>query len=795
MASHDTLFTNDSGAAAGPIAYVQDVFPDVSLSPSANTGLTSNANTNPFSMSFSNDDGTRYGVKTLYIKGFTLIADRSKWISNKPTYLINWTENFPQVVGYCFGAVNLNAKTGQNYIDFANAADGIGVNGVIRRAAWLIDSNTSATATSQNVVDGSNGTTNDFSKSSADSQAISSVKYRPYFHAASNETYDLHDIRMIALQGGNMSVIGVMVYFENSGKNIDQFPGSTYVNKSKVTSVQGATFALPALGSSLGGKSMVYKTASSGYAVDSISATTMTTLGSGTSGSALLNVTTGTGGSFLAGYGLAVTSGANGNTLYVGNVVSVSTDTLTMNPVLPYNITNANVYRSWYNSASASINASLMQLAYQIDFSSVNRTGLSGGIMDPQGGYAFWGSNIGLTQINGLAAAAFSSGGVGFMQVDGSFGAAEIEIIGNGIFHATLSVNGVPGASVNVGQTGPLRRTIFAEGGPGWNSFAIQPGVSLGLVGISKVNLYQRRRDIGVTFGALSEFETLQSYGDRGTINSTMMSLGLHRRIYADQMSLGGSFARGQTTGAAGGVIYYGTATSAVYTQTYYGKNFAIIGTAGGGTLALDGAGIGLTFNAMQSVATEGFHTVTYASGTGATSVLQAFDYVRSTGEFRNLQTVGVTLGPSAAPAKSVIWLQFPNGYGSTYNKIRKWTVVVRNTGSAMTLTQSAVFGDSITINENGIYSFNYADYSAAAGTYLGLSLNTTQPTTDLGSITGNEILVSAVTTAAEGAVQTCVAITIALQAGDVVRCHSSGNLTTTGAQAISSWTATKVSN
>ncbi len=50
MASHDTLFTNDSGAAAGPIAYVQDVFPDVSLSPSANTGLTSNANTNPFNI-------------------------------------------------------------------------------------------------------------------------------------------------------------------------------------------------------------------------------------------------------------------------------------------------------------------------------------------------------------------------------------------------------------------------------------------------------------------------------------------------------------------------------------------------------------------------------------------------------------------------------------------------------------------------------------------------------------------------------------------------------------------------
>lgn len=795
MGYDDTFFTNDSGAAGGPIDYVKDVFKDVSLPPSSNSGLTSTSSTNPLGFFFANDDSPRYGVKTLYIKSFTLIDDRTKWVNNKPTYIINWTESFPSVVGYAFGAVG--GKTGlveasgvaQGMIDITNVGEGIGITGVVRRVAWLVNPSTQTTPTAQNVVDGSNGTTINFGNGAADAVNNGFVKYRPYFHAAVNETYALHDIRLTALQASTLSVVGVQVYFEDAGANIDQFPGSSYVNKSKITTVVGATFALPSMGSSLGGKSVVYKTASSGYAISSLSATTMQTLGSGTSGSALLAVTTGTGGSFLPGYGLAITSGANGNTLFVGGVVSVSTDTLTMNPVLPYNITNANVYRSWYASASAVISPTLMQLAYQLDFSKIEKIGITSPILEPTGAYAFWGKNIGVTVINSVSAAAFASGGVGFMQIDGSFGALELEFIGDAILHATFSINGVPGVSVNAGQTGPMRRTIFAEGGPGWNSVMIQPGVSLGVLGISKVNMYQRSRDQGITFGALAEFETLQSYGDRGVINATLMSLGLHRRIYADQMSLGGSFARGLTTAAAGGVIYYGTDVSAVYTQTYYGKNFALLGTAGGGSITLDGVGVGLTFNAMQSVATEGFHTVVYTSGAGATSILQAFDYVRTQGEFKNLQNL---TSPVTAPAtfvqKNMIWLQTPNGYGSTASKIRRWTTIINNTGTALSLTQSAANGDSITVNEDGIYSIDYGDYGNGTLGYFGITLNSNQLTTSIASVTTSTVLTVAFV---DNTSVTCSA-TVFLNAGDVLRCHTDSAQTTNGL-AFNNWIVTKV--
>jgi hypothetical protein len=720
--SKDTLFTNDSGAAGGAVQYITDTLPDVSLPASNNTSLTDTASTNPLGFNFGNSDTPELGVKTLFIKALTLISDRSKWVNNKPTYIITWNENMPAIVGYTFGN------------NFKSAGDGIGITGVVRRVAWLASNGMVVGSTAQNVVDGVNTTVTTFVVEAGDSDANGQQKYSAYLHASADETNDLHDIRLTALQASNTTVIiGAIVYFDAT--NIIQRPGTTYVNKSKITTAVGATLPLPSFGSSLGGKSVIYKTGSSGYATSSLSATSIISLATGaTTSPTLLNVSAGTGASFLPGYGFVVASGSSN---YVGTVVSISTDTLTVAPVLPYNISSSTIYRSWYASASAAINASLMQMAYQIDFTknAYSAPGATLPLLEPGGGYALWGQAFGSTFADSVQAAAFASGGIGFMQVEGQFGAAEMEFVGNGILHATFSVNGIPAHSVNTGQTGIIRRTIFAEAGPGWNSFVMQPGVSLGALGIARINLYQRRSNIGISFGQLGEFETQQAYADRGTLNSTLMSLGLHRRIFADQMALGGSFVRGFSAASIGGVHYSGTNTGCVATVSYYGKNFAMLGTVAGGTLALDGGGIGLTFNIMQSVATEGFHTVSYTSGAGTTSIIQAFDYVRSKGEIKNLQNLGPVV-PSGPRGPTI--QKFTGGTGIYVGPLGAKPVYIRvrmvgagggggaggpsATGNSGTAGGNTTFGTNLLIASGGALgnrtnSANTAANYAAGGT------------------------------------------------------------------------------
>src|SRR4051812_42957796 len=110
--SKDMLFTNDAGAAGGAIDYVKDVFSDVSLPPSSNSGLTDTASTNPLSDSFANDDVPRFAQKTLFIKDLVLIEDRSRWVLGKPTYRVIWNEDSPNVSGYVFGNISISYAPG-----------------------------------------------------------------------------------------------------------------------------------------------------------------------------------------------------------------------------------------------------------------------------------------------------------------------------------------------------------------------------------------------------------------------------------------------------------------------------------------------------------------------------------------------------------------------------------------------------------------------------------------------------------------------------------------------------------
>jgi hypothetical protein len=116
------------------------------------------------------------------------------------------------------------------------------------------------------------------------------------------------------------------------------------------------------------------------------------------------------------------------------------------------------------------------------------------------------------------------------------------------------------------------------------------------------------------------------------------------------------------------------------------------------------------------------------------------------------------------------IRLNTGNGYGSTSTCIRRFTNTVVNTGSGITYADSSTAGASFTCTEAGIYCFSYDD-AFSAGANFGLSLNSSQLTTAINSITASDRLVMATTSAAAGF--QCVSVTVALAVGDVVRPHA----------------------
>lgn len=121
------------------------------------------------------------------------------------------------------------------------------------------------------------------------------------------------------------------------------------------------------------------------------------------------------------------------------------------------------------------------------------------------------------------------------------------------------------------------------------------------------------------------------------------------------------------------------------------------------------------------------------------------------------------------------------NGNGSASTAIRRFSNNPTTTGSDITYTDSATTGALFTINTPGIYSINYCDCFSATN-YIGLSLNTTTPTTAVNSIAVAEILVTAQTNGANQ--PNAVSWTGFLSAGSLVRPHvnngSPGNGTPT---------------
>lgn len=111
------------------------------------------------------------------------------------------------------------------------------------------------------------------------------------------------------------------------------------------------------------------------------------------------------------------------------------------------------------------------------------------------------------------------------------------------------------------------------------------------------------------------------------------------------------------------------------------------------------------------------------------------------------------------------------NGMGSTNTKIRRFTTVLTNTGSSMTYADSATNGMSVTINNSGIYSVQYCDFTSIVVGF-GVSIDSNQLTTDFQSINESNKLIIAGGAAGinQGAYVTYIT------SGSVLRCHCHGS-------------------
>lgn len=150
---------------------------------------------------------------------------------------------------------------------------------------------------------------------------------------------------------------------------------------------------------------------------------------------------------------------------------------------------------------------------------------------------------------------------------------------------------------------------------------------------------------------------------------------------------------------------------------------------------------------------------------------------------------------PTVSTPQSMVRVNTANGYGSTNTRIRRFTngtngvngAVIQ--GTDITYADSATLGASFTINTSGIYAISYND-NFSAPEYFGVSLNTSQPTTNIVSINQSDRLSHSWTGTDQ---QTVVPWCGYLAAGSVIRPHSQAAASGTQAAAVQ-FTITRVS-
>lgn len=120
------------------------------------------------------------------------------------------------------------------------------------------------------------------------------------------------------------------------------------------------------------------------------------------------------------------------------------------------------------------------------------------------------------------------------------------------------------------------------------------------------------------------------------------------------------------------------------------------------------------------------------------------------------------------------LYVDTGNGFGSTNNKVRRFTNVRKNTlNSYATYADSATLGASVTINIPGMYEVRYTDLYSAGSHVIGITVNGSALTTSVATITWAQGKRS-YNSGGSNLPAFCNA-TLRLQAGDIIRPQSDG--------------------
>lgn len=114
------------------------------------------------------------------------------------------------------------------------------------------------------------------------------------------------------------------------------------------------------------------------------------------------------------------------------------------------------------------------------------------------------------------------------------------------------------------------------------------------------------------------------------------------------------------------------------------------------------------------------------------------------------------------------------NGHAATDTKIRRYTTAKVNTGTGVTYSDSAANGGLFTFNEDGIYKVRIKDASSSGACNYGFSIDSTQLTTNIESITDSFRRILVTTSAAN--IQLGETELIKIAAGSVGRVHTDGS-------------------
>lgn len=123
-----------------------------------------------------------------------------------------------------------------------------------------------------------------------------------------------------------------------------------------------------------------------------------------------------------------------------------------------------------------------------------------------------------------------------------------------------------------------------------------------------------------------------------------------------------------------------------------------------------------------------------------------------------------------ASTGNHEVYVTTSNGYGSTNTKIPRFTTEQTNVGTAITYADSASDGAAFTIVTTGIYSMEFTGWGNGAD--YGISVNSNQLTTNIGSITAAHRVAIGVNPTSAIAMVSAVEY---LTAADVVRPHTQG--------------------